>query len=129
MTDATVPKKDATDQQRLRYLEQINQTLMGLQSANQALLARRAFAGAEESRGIDISVSENNSEWAKAAAAQALYFTDENATFNPPTQEEVEEMKKLVRKLDGIIAAEARASNIMKTATKVVGLFRDTQPT
>jgi hypothetical protein len=128
MAEQAVSKKDASKAQRLLYLEQLNQSLMGLQSANQALLARRAHAGAEESRAIDINVSENNSEWAKAAAAQTLYFTHDNVKFRPPTDEEVEKMKDVVTDLDGIIAANTKASTIMNLVTKVISGFKDTQP-
>jgi threonine synthase len=122
-----VSKKDATKSQRLLYLEQLSQTLMGLHSANQALLARRAHAGAEESRAIDIYVSQNNSEWAKASAAQALYFTEDAVRFRPPSDAEVAEMKALVTTLDGIIAANTTASAIMQSATELVNSFHDTQ--
>ena len=127
MTNPAISKKDAEAAQRLRYLEQMNQTLMGLQSANQALLSRRAFAGAEESRAIDIHVSFNNSEWAKASAAQALYFTEQEVVFKPPTKTEVEAMQDLVKELDGIIAAQTKTSKIMNSVAELVQLFRDTQ--
>jgi hypothetical protein len=57
-----------------------------------------------------------------------LYFTHDNVKFRPPTDEEVEKMKDVVTDLDGIIAANTKASTIMNLVTKVISGFKDTQP-
>jgi hypothetical protein len=126
MPQAVTAKSDASADERLAYLEQLSQTMMGLQSANQALIARRAIAGSDETRRIDIQVSVNNSDWAKASAAMTLYFT-EDVQFKPPTPDELQTIEAVVKSLDGLIAAATRVDAVIASTTKLVKAFNTSQ--
>jgi hypothetical protein len=126
MPQAETAKSDASADDRLAYLEQLSQTMIGLQSANQALIARRAVAAADETRRIDIQVSVNNSDWAKVSAAMTLYFT-EDVQFKAPTPDELQTIEAVVKSLDGLIAANTRVDAIIASTTKLVKAFRGSQ--
>lgn len=126
MPQNAISKSDANADQRLAYLEQIVQTILGLQSANQALLARRGYADANETRRIDIQVTVNNADWSKAMAAQTLYYS-ENIKFKPPTAAELDSLRGIVNGLDAIIAAQTKTEAIVAATTKLVGAFNNSQ--
>ena len=127
MPQAVTTKSDASSDDRLAYLEQLSQAMLGLQSANRTLIARRGFADADETRQIDIQISLNNADWAKVSAAQTLYFS-EDVQFKPPTPQELQAVEDVVQSLDGLIAAQADVNGIIASTTKLIKAFGRTQP-
>lgn len=126
MPQPVTAKSTASADQRLAYLEQLSQTIIGLQSASLSLIARRGLADANETRRIDIQISKNDSDLAKAMAAQLLFFT-EDVKFKPPEPAELKSIRDLVTKLDGIIAAETKARAIITATTQLVKAFNNSQ--
>ncbi|MGJ7538579.1 MULTISPECIES: hypothetical protein [unclassified Variovorax] len=126
MPEALTAKSGASTEQRLRYLEQLGSTKIGLQNANFALITRRSMASIEESRQIDIDVSQNKAEYAKMSAAYVLYFA-QDVKFRPPTQTEFDAVEAEVEKIDRIVVANDKASKIMASATALIQAFKSTQ--
>lgn len=126
MPEQTTTKNIASADQRLAYLEQLSQTLIGLQSANRSLITRIGHADANETRSINIQISVNKSDWAKVMAAQILYYS-ENVKFKPPTIEELNSIRDIVKGLDEIIAAQTKARAIIEATTKLVKAFNESQ--
>ncbi len=119
-------KDETTAELRLAYHEALVHTMMGLESANSDLIARRGHADSNESRTIDVHLAYNSADWSKAHAALILYQT-ENVKFKPPSTEILTEMLSIVQYLDGVIAAETQARAIIEKTAELVAIFRNTQ--
>jgi hypothetical protein len=126
MPQPATAKSTSSADQRLAYLEQLTQTLMGLQSSNRSLITRRGFADANETRRIDIQISVNDSDWARVMAKQTLYYT-ENVQFKPPTAVELESIRNMVATLDGFIASQTKANAIIVATTNLVQAFNNSE--
>ena len=126
MPQTAIEKQTATPPDRLAYLEALTQTMIGLQSADSDLIARRGHADSNESRTIDVQLAYNAADWSKASAALILYHS-QNISFKPPSAEKLAEMRSIVHFLDGLIAAETQASAIITQTAKLVAIFRSTQ--
>ena len=127
MPEPTVTKDNATQTQQLAYLESIAQTKLGLQSSSRDLLARRAHADSDETRQIDIQIERNDSEWSKVNASEILYYSEQDAKFNPPTPADLSNIRAIVMDLDGLIAAETRAEDILAKTTNLIKAWNQTQ--
>jgi hypothetical protein len=94
-------KSKATESERLVYLELNSTTLIGLDNAIKYLELRRAFAGLNETREINIKISEYQAELAKVTAARNLYLA-QDVTFKPPSQADMDAAKNSVDRLISI---------------------------
>jgi hypothetical protein len=126
MPQPTTARDQASSDQKLAYLDQLAQSMIGLQSSNQALLARRGYADANETRSIDIQIALNKSDWAKVSAKQILYYTT-NVKFNPPTKDDLDNLHAIVRYLDGVLAAQDKADAIIGATERLVSEFAASQ--
>ncbi len=126
MPQPVTDKENATPAKSLAYLEALAQTMIGLQSANRDLIARRGHADSNETRTIDVQLSYNAADWSRVSAAQILFYT-QNISFNPPTASELAKMRSIVHFLDGVIAAQTRADAVIAETNKLVAIFRSTQ--
>lgn len=120
MPEQTVLKDKASPPQQLAYLESIAQTKLGLQSSSRAFLARRAHADSDETRQIDIQIERNDSEWSKVNAFEILYYSEQYASFNPPTSDDLINIRAIVKDLDGLIASQTKASEILAKASMLI---------
>lgn len=126
MPQAVTSRDDAADSQKLAYLETISQTKLGLRSSSRTLSSLRAQADANDTRIIDLQIDQNDSDWFRANQAEGAYYS-RNVTFRPPTEEELEAMRKLVQDLDGIIASNGRIRDVIQRTTALVSHFNQTQ--
>jgi|GEM_PF-5850631 hypothetical protein len=126
MPQTPTTKSKATESERLAYLELISTTLIGLDNAIKDLELRRAFAGLDETREINIKISEYQAELAKVTAARNLYLA-QDVTFKPPSRADMDAAKNSVDRLDSIIVANEKAAAIIDAATNLISIFESTQ--
>lgn len=126
MPQPTTTRDQASTNQKLGYLDQLAQSMIGLQSSNQNLRARIEYADAHEARLIDIQIGINNSEWAKLSAAHILYYTT-NVQFNPPTQDDLDHLREVVEYLNGVNVSKETADTINVATVKLVEAFNASQ--
>lgn len=126
MSQTSTTKSKASESERLAYLELISTTLIGLQNAIKNLELRRAFAGLDETREIDIKISEYQAELIKVTAARNLYLA-QDVTFAPPSQADMDSAKKAVDKLDNIVVANEQAAAIIVAVTNLIDTYEKTQ--
>lgn len=126
MPQTPTTKSKATESERLAYLELLSTILIGLQNAIKDLELRRAFAGLDETREIDIKISEYKSALAKVTAARNLYLV-QDVIFTPPSQADMDAAKKAVDMLDSITVANEKATAIIVAVTDLINTFEKTQ--
>ena len=126
MPQTPTTKSKATESERLAYLKLISTTLIGLDNAIKDLELRRAFAGLDETREINIKISEYQAELAKVTAARNLYLA-QDVTFKPPSRADMDAAKNSVDRLDSIIVANEKAAAIIDAATNLISIFESTQ--
>lgn len=119
-------KSIASVSDRLAYLEFISTALIGLQNAIKNLELRRAFADLDETREINIKISEYQAEMAKVTAARNAYLA-KDVTFTPPSQAELDDAKQVLDKLDSIIVAIDKTTAIIESVTNLINTFAKTQ--
>ena len=123
MPRLAVSKASASKEDQLAYIEAIAQTKLGLQSSSRSLLARRAYADADETRTIDIELDLNDSEWSRVNAAETAFYS-RNVVFNPPTPDDLETMRRTVKDLDAFTAQNAKAQDIVAKTTSLIQQFK-----
>jgi hypothetical protein len=126
MSETSTTKSKASKSDRLTYLEFISTALIGLQNAIKNLELRRAFADLDETREINIKISEYQAVMVKLTAARNLYLA-QDVTFTPPSQAELDAAKQVVDKLDSIIVANEKATAIIESVTNLITTFEKTQ--
>lgn len=126
MPQISTTKSIATESERLAYLELISTTIIGLDNAVKDLELRRAFADLNETREINIKISEYQAELAKMTAARNLYLA-QDVTFKPPSKVDMDTAKNSVDRLDSIIVANEKATTIINAAANLISIFESTQ--
>ena len=126
MPEPVVEKDKATDQQSSAYLEGLLQTKRGLRSAYRTLLARRDNADADETAYIDVELDKNQSEYLKVDAEEKAYLS-QNVKFAPPSQQDVDQIKAIVRRIDGMTADNVQARDIVNATTALLNKWQETR--
>ncbi len=125
MPQTPTKKSKASASERLGYLELISTTLIGLQNGIKNLELRRAFGDLNETREINIMVSDYKAKMTKVAALRDLYLA-QDVTFTPPSQAQMDAARRAVDELDSIIVANEKATTIIVAVTKLITTFEET---
>ena len=120
--------RPATDTERANFVTMALDTETALSTAISRLRTQQdLFADAQESRRLRVKIGELTAELAMVDAELQAALADQRA-IAPPTDVEVETMKKLVTTLDGLIAGQQQTAAILKAVTDAANAWAARQP-
>lgn len=111
---------EATDAQKLAYLNALLDAEAGLRAGIRLLSGRQNLTGdPDESRLLEVQLLDLEADLAKVRARK-LAMRARDTTFRPPTKQQAREIREAANELDGMIAAAVEASAILDVTTIII---------
>ena len=117
---AKVKRSEATELDALRYFEASIESETALESAIRLLHARQALTGdPDESRAISVAQLDLAADLARLRSDR-LAFLSEQLAIQPPTSEDVQRIKAIVRDIESMTANSVLVTDVIRASTAVV---------
>ncbi len=113
-------KKDATTEQQMDYINTLLKAKSAVGDAIVLLSTIKALTGdPNETNVINVKLLDLEAENAKLQA-KLIAFGSQQASFNPPSESTIEDVKVIADELDQMVAEAGKASQVISLATTLL---------